>query len=306
MRRRLPWWGLAVGVCIAAGATTACADALDPPTLSYVSSGRGTIRLLVTPGPSGAPGGFTLEWLPAATFNALGGWPDASDSRIMHGGFVGSPTLNVTDGTTQFRMTSVDDAGVQLGDLYDETGIATSADAELDQNTEYVVRAYAHAFGGMNASVYCTNLVTQTSSGIGHDCTYTQGYWKNHPTLWPTSSLMLGTVTYTKTQLLAIFDQPAKGNGLVSLAHQLIATKLNIAAGASVPPVVASAIASADALIAGKVVPPVGSGKLAPSATSSLTETLDEYNNGELGPDHCSSVTSANASSWGRLKAVYR
>ena len=120
-------------------------------------------------------------------------------------------------------------------------------------------------------------------------CTFTQGYWKNHANAWPVQSLTLGTVTYTKTQLISILQTPVKGNGLISLSYQLIAAKLNQASGASVPPDVASAIAAADALIGGLVVPPVGSGSLSPASTSSLTTTLDNYNNGLAagGPSHC-------------------
>jgi hypothetical protein len=87
-------------------------------------------------------------------------------------------------------------------------------------------------------------------------------------------------------ELQAIFDKPAAGNGLISLAHQLIAAKLNIANGAD-GTAVAVAITAADALIAGLIVPPVGSGSLPPSATSSLTTTLTSYNEGIIGPGHC-------------------
>jgi len=100
------------------------------------------------------------------------------------------------------------------------------------------------------------------------------------------SSLSLGTVTYTQSQLLQILNQPAQGNGLVILAHQLIAAKLNIAHGAD-PADVAQAIADADAMIGSLVVPPIGSGYLPPSQTSDLTETLTEYNEGTIGPGHC-------------------
>jgi len=134
-----------------------------------------------------------------------------------------------------------------------------------------------------------TAAATVTNSRDDLGCTYTQGYWKNHPEAWPVTTLDLGTVSYTKTELLSIFDQPVVGNGLVSLAHQLIAAKLNAANGAFVPTGVATAIADADTLIDGLVVPPVGSGYLAPSATSGLTTTLDTYNKGEYpdGPPHC-------------------
>jgi len=126
-------------------------------------------------------------------------------------------------------------------------------------------------------------------------CTLTQGFWKNHggrgpqPNAWPVSSLTLGTHAYTQNELLDILEQPVAGNGLVSLAHQLIAAKLNIANGASAPSAILTAIASADALIDGLIIPPVGAGFLDPSLTGALTETLDQYNNGLFpgGPPHC-------------------
>jgi hypothetical protein len=67
---------------------------------------------------------------------------------------------------------------------------------------------------------------------------FTQGYWKNHPDAWPLDTLTLGTVTYSKDQLLLILRRPVRGNGLVALAHQLIAAKLNVAlneAGFTIP-----------------------------------------------------------------------
>ncbi len=120
-------------------------------------------------------------------------------------------------------------------------------------------------------------------------CTLTQGFWKNHAEDWPVQSLTLGTVSYTKAQLLTVLRTPVRGNGLVSLSHQLIAAKLNAAGGTTVPASVATAIAAADSLIGGLVVPPVGTGSLSTSATSSLTSALDTYNNGNTsgGPPHC-------------------
>jgi hypothetical protein len=40
-----------------------------------------------------------------------------------------------------------------------------------------------------------------------------------------------GTTTYNKAQLMEILKTPVKGNGLIPLAYQLIAVKLNIANG---------------------------------------------------------------------------
>jgi len=114
-------------------------------------------------------------------------------------------------------------------------------------------------------------------------CTYTQGYWKNHPEAWPVKSLLLGTVSYTNAQLLAILKTPVRGNGLISLAHQLIAAKLNVA-NTSDGSAVAKAITAADVLIGDKN---VLTNSVPTSLTSSLTSTLDAYNNGRIGPGHC-------------------
>jgi len=93
-------------------------------------------------------------------------------------------------------------------------------------------------------------------------------------------------VTYQAAELMAILDDPARGNGLVILTHQLIAAKLNIANGAD-PSAVQQAITDADSMIGALVVPPIGYGYLAPGQTSDLTETLTEYNEGTIGPGHC-------------------
>jgi hypothetical protein len=94
-----------------------------------------------------------------------------------------------------------------------------------------------------------------------------------------TNGRSLGSVHYTAAQLEAILANNAvAGNGLLSLAHQLLAAKLNLANGANGSSI-ASTVAAADALIGALVVPPSGSDSLAPAATSALTSTLDVWNN---------------------------
>lgn len=70
---------------------------------------------------------------------------------------------------------------------------------------------------------------------------------------------MPGAVSCSDQQLLQILNDPAQGNGLIILAHQLIAAKLNIAHGAD-PADAAQAIADADAMIGSLVIPPIASG----------------------------------------------
>jgi len=119
-------------------------------------------------------------------------------------------------------------------------------------------------------------------------CTLTQGFWKNHASAWPVLNLTLGSTSYDQAELLAILNRPVKGNGLISLAHQLIAAKLNVANGGTCASAAAS-IAAADALIGSLVVPPKGSGSLSTSVTSTLVSQLDSFNNGLTPgcPGHC-------------------
>jgi hypothetical protein len=104
------------------------------------------------------------------------------------------------------------------------------------------------------------------------------------------TTLTLGTVSYTQAQLLQILNQPPEGNGLVQLARQLIAAKLNVETEATTPAGVANDITSADLLIGNLGRPACWDRYLAPGKTSSLVASLDVYNNGnaEGGAPHCS------------------
>ena len=130
----------------------------------------------------------------------------------------------------------------------------------------------------------------------GQGCTLSQGFWKTHgpvgcnpgggSNVWPVVSLSLGSVIYNDNELCQILNQPVGGNGLILLAHQLIAAKLNIANGANPAPIAAT-VTAADVLIGGLIVPPIGGGFLAPGTVSALATSLDQYNNGNLGVPHC-------------------
>ncbi len=96
--------------------------------------------------------------------------------------------------------------------------------------------------------------------------------------------LTLGSQIYTKAELLAILNTPSGGDASIILAKQLIAAKLNIAAGSDPTPI-SGTITHADFLLS------LFSGKLpyhvAPSSAIGQQmvndgTTLDNYNNGRL------------------------
>jgi hypothetical protein len=293
---------LAVALAAQPGAALARAS-YDTPTAIFDESGYFEITLQVQAGPSGTPGGFVIEWMTQADFDRLGGWPaDDNDPAVARCAFEGAPTLNLDPASASFQLAPDGSIHVQIGDLFDETGVSATHPDQIPPGTQFVFRVRATGTSGV-ADSDPSALVSATTL-TPPECT--QGFWKTHPERWPEgcTPMTLGTVSYTKAQLLDILNSPAQGNGLLSLAHQLISVKLNLCNGSD-PTAVAGDIASADALIGGLIAPPVGSGQLAPSATSALTETLDQYNNGKIG-GVANCPTPVLNRTWGALKASYR
>jgi len=306
-RRRLAGWlpaGLvfAFTLCLSAGmpAASIAQGTLDTPSVRIVESSPATFTVEVTAGASSMPAGFWVEWMPRVDYDRTG-WPaDGSISRRQWALFDGEPIFKTSENSETYRLFRGTNMNVYIGELFDEDGTSGTSVDELPPATEFAVRVRAESDGISGASAFSPTQFVVTRALI--NCTFTQGYWKNHPNAWPVSLLTLGTVTYTKTQLLSILTQPSQGNGLTILAHQLIAAKLNIAQGATPP---SSLIGDADALIGGLVVPPVGGGFLDPNTVNSVSNDLDDYNNGRNGVPHCGE-TPAHRTSWGAIKQLYR
>ena len=292
---------LAAALLLLAFTGSAFAQALDTPALKLNRAGFFRIDLDVTAGATGAPNGFSIEWMKKSDYLAYG-WPEAEYGGISATcDFTGTPSLNTDNRSADFALESHGVIQVQMGDLFDEEGLYGEYLDQLPPG-DYAFRVWAEGNGLPGSG----SLKSETffASTTVPECT--QGFWKNHPEAWPAGCvpMLLGTVAYTQAQLLSIYNQPAVGNGLISLAHQLITAKLNICNGSDGTNINAT-IAAADALIGGLVVPPVGGGFLAPASTSALTQTLDDYNNGII-PGVVSCATKTTQSTWGRVKSMYR
>lgn len=127
----------------------------------------------------------------------------------------------------------------------------------------------------------CSFDVTITA---GNKCPLGVGYWKKHPDLWAVSSLMLGTVTYDKTQLLSILDNPTTGDASVILAKAEIGALLSLANGSNPTPI-CGVIADANDALGGSNVP----ANVSPKTTLgqrmiSDGSTLNSYELGTLTP----------------------
>jgi hypothetical protein len=149
----------------------------------------------------------------------------------------------------------------------------------------YIPRLDADGDGCITAKEVAAVQVSFVNYRAG--CTRSHGYWKNHSADWPISVLSIGGQQYSQVELLAILATAVRGNGAVSLAQQLIAAELNIAAGASP---VAAPKDSADAVILNLApgrLPPFGNATLSPALASVYVDTLTRYNEGLIGPPAC-------------------
>jgi hypothetical protein len=271
------------------GAVAASKPALDAPSLSCFDRTQSSITVRFTAPASGAPAGFSLQWMKKTDFD-LFGWPASDAPTVCTAGFSGNANLS------RYDLAAGESVDVAIGDFLFDNGASTNCVDPLECGVTYVFRAFSHANSDFKKSDWSANLECATLSCTQvAACTYTQGYWKTHGPMpvggntntWPVSSLVLGNVAYTDLELLSIFNTPAAGNGLIALAHQLMATKLNLANGTD-PTAIAATVSAADALIGSMAVPPVGSASLRAAVTSSLTELLADYNEGSIGPGHCS------------------
>lgn len=294
MRRSLPLFALAV----TATASTALAVPYDTPSVAVTNVGQAKVAVAVSIGSSGAPAGFRVQWLPEPELLATG-WSSPQEAD-----FTGDATLNLW-GATSFTPEGNAVVTVEIGDLFDETGVTATIVDELAPETAYVFRVAVNGDASSEQSEWSQEILATTSSTL--NCVRTQGYWKNHPEAW-SGPITIAGISYTQSDLLTIFGTPARGNGLISLAHQVIAAKINILAGADPGPISAT-LAAAEALISSSCglnpIPSIGSCSIHPSGTSAYTEALDDYNNGVGGVPHCGAI-SIDRASWGEVKSTYR
>lgn len=158
-----------------------------------------------------------------------------------------------------------------------------------------VMSTYAATTGGVYTKVPvdgtgtadAINAIIATCGASANECPLSQGYWKNHPEAWPVEELMIGGTLYSKTDLLAVLNTPpSKGNAVLILAHQLIATELNIANGSD-SSVISSARADAQSLLTGLnlLTASVRTNTATGKQMTSVAGMLDDYNNRYLTPD---------------------
>jgi hypothetical protein len=173
-------------------------------------SNPASITLNIVAGATGAPAGFSIMWMKQSDLDALGGvWP-SDTSMFCEASYSGVP------GCSQFNIPPNGSVQITISDdLPDLCGISSTCNMPLECDTAYAFRVFAHANSTYSKGPFTIGGPCSTGPcGSGPNCTYTQGYWKNHLDVWPLNALTLGIVSYDTGDLIAIFNQSVGGNGL--------------------------------------------------------------------------------------------
>lgn len=144
---------------------------------------------------------------------------------------------------------------------------------------------------------------------VPEGCTLTQGYWKNHSDCsrngngperdenWdkiPGGEAEETIFFLSKQDYCEVFDtNSGKGGKYYILAHQYMATELNILAGAN-PTEVQVAFDQATSFLEANSPSEVKGNEELEGICVALGGILDDYNNGRIGPGHCDEISSSS------------
>lgn len=116
------------------------------------------------------------------------------------------------------------------------------------------------------------------------NCTYTLYYWRDHPQAWLAENILIGRLSYTKAEALAILQVESTDTATI-LLKQFFAALLNTLKGADASAIEPDLIAASDWL--GAHAPGAAMAEEERQRGAGLASALEGYNSGALGPGHC-------------------
>ncbi len=164
--------GVTAGAAAASGAlpldVLGAKPKFDTPTITCVGETQHTIFLQVCAGGSGAPAGFSVQWVkhrdyPSLTCGAGNDgllWPPSDTTpNLCKASFSGTPGCSIYSPAPNACVT------VEIGNLVDSecgVGLSNCGADELDCGPAYVFRAFAHANSSRQRSGFTANLCCST------------------------------------------------------------------------------------------------------------------------------------------------
>ena len=234
------------------------------PVIDCIRSTDNTLTLSICAGTTGAHAGVWVQYFPLAAGMAcadLTTWPTTGWLQVRPGPFTPNQCMDLT-----------------LNNLL--------------PGRLYAIRAQAlFCCPPLNCPSTWTAILcceTATDGGPGATCVQTMSWWRTHQASWPVTTLEIGSLTYTPSQLMIALNRSTTGNALAQLVKQLIAVELNLAAGTDETAII-SAVVQANTLIGSLNITmgyvatntPLGQQMLL------LAAQLELYNQGLMGIPHC-------------------
>lgn len=102
---------------------------------------------------------------------------------------------------------------------------------------------------------------------------HTIGFWKNHPEVWPVTSMVICGNSLNQSELISILDTSPRGDVTIIMARQLIAAKLGVAGGNACP-----LTSNAEAWLCSHG--GIGASRKKWDGGEELKSALDQFNNG--------------------------
>lgn len=129
------------------------------------------------------------------------------------------------------------------GNAFSPMDANVNVDDAVDSDADTItgITACTDLAPGENDPTWDAGIYKQMSPGTG-----TPGYWKNHPEAWPMDTIMIGGITYTKAQAIAIMELSVNGDKTYTMFPALVSAKLNVMIGNDAS-CIADTISAADA-----------------------------------------------------------
>lgn len=223
--------------------------------------------------------------------------PTCSNYTVTVGGHLGNcPPLSVN-----YSFTLTPNSGPAIGPI---TGTVHSGNITIGPSPTFnftgsatnpypgggLTGSFSFTLSGSATLISCGGTVTNNTVDIsstanltcppGTTPPLTWGFWKTHTSFWPVSTLTLGTVTYTKAQLINILGTPVGGDASINLAHQLIGAMLNLLNGSN-PDSISATVSDANDDLGNGTIPQGVTARSTPTLYQDMVgdaNALDNYN----------------------------
>ncbi len=203
----------------------------------------------------------------------LGSGAYVYDPMLLTGGYIWAGNLQPGQTVTFYRDYTV--PADKCGDLINRAKAIGYPDESVA------------ACAGIPAAIDYDGHTVSVNCEVESPGTGTPGYWKNHPEAWPVSSVMIGSIIYSREDAIRIMSTAEKGDKTYTIFRALVSAKLNVLIGNN-SSCISSTITSADNWMA--LYGPAGSKIAGDSYAWSVGEPLylmlDNYNNGLLCAPH--------------------